>query len=184
MPKNFFPEGSYVYVRDPKLLGTLLSHWDSPFKIARREKGDSLTLEDLTGQLIEFDCAPSRMKLVLRNPVEDDTNTYEIYEILNHRPNKRGEENETEYLIRWRSYSPEYDKWVLFTDFIETGSIDKYHRRQGINEFNERSGIEPETWTNSLGDILGAGKGAQAQPLQRSACPQGKRKKCLSKLLL
>ncbi|OAQ25091.1 hypothetical protein K457DRAFT_1779626, partial [Linnemannia elongata AG-77] len=88
--RNFFPEGSYVYVRDPKLLGALLSHWDSPFKAALRTKGDSLTLEDLTGQLIEFDCAPFRMKLVQRNPVEDDTNTYEMYEILNHRPNKRG----------------------------------------------------------------------------------------------
>lgn len=73
-----------------KLLCALLSHWDSPFKVAPRAKGDSLTLEDLTGQLIESNCAPSRMKLVQRNPVEDDTNTYEIYEILNHRPNKRG----------------------------------------------------------------------------------------------
>ena len=165
----------HVYVRDPRLSGALQPHWDCPFKAVRRTKGGSCTLEDLTGQLIDSDCAPSRMKLVQRDPVEDDTNIFEIQQILNHRPIK-GRENEMEYLVRWKGYSPEYDSWVPFTDFIDTDIIDKYRRRRGINEFNERSGIKPKSSSKSLGRSLGAGKGAQVQPLRRSARQQGRNK--------
>ncbi|KAF9536328.1 hypothetical protein EC957_011527, partial [Mortierella hygrophila] len=98
--------------------------------------------------------------MVQRDPVEDDTNIFEIQQILNHRPIK-GRENEMEYLVRWKGYSPEYDSWVPFTDFIETDIIDKYRRRRGINESNERSGFKPESSSRSLGDNRGAGKSAQ-----------------------
>ena len=170
---NPFPDGSYVYVKDPRLSGSLHSDWDGPFKVVRRTKGGSYTLEDLTGQLIDSDCAPSHMKLVQHEPVENDTNIYEIQQILNHCP--REGRDEMEYLVRWKGYSPEHDSWVPFTDFIETDIIDKYHRWRGINGSNERSGLESESSSRSLGYKPGASKGAQLEPLQRSSHLQGEK---------
>ncbi|KAG0331657.1 hypothetical protein BG005_005754, partial [Podila minutissima] len=56
--------------------------------------------------------------------------------------------------------------WVPFTDFIETDIIDKYHRRRGINVSNERSGLESEASSKSLGFKPSASKGAQLEPLR------------------
>ena len=68
-----------------------------------------------------------------------------------------------EYLVRWKGYSPEHDSWVLFTDFIKTDIIDKYHRWQGINGSNDCSGLESESSSRSLGYKPGASKVAQLE---------------------
>jgi len=44
---NPFPDGSYVYVRDPRISGSLHSDWDGPFKVVHCTKGGSYTFEDL-----------------------------------------------------------------------------------------------------------------------------------------
>jgi hypothetical protein len=171
---NPFPDGSYVMVKDPKYVNMLQPKWDGPFKVVRRTQGGSYVLEDLTGELIESDCAPSRMKLVQREPVEDDSNIYEIQQILNHRPVK-GRENEMEYLVRWKGYSPEHDSWVPFTNFFETAIIEKYRRRRGINESNERSGKTPESSSSASSARLGTDNGAKVQPTRRSSRIRGRK---------
>jgi hypothetical protein len=171
---NPFPDGSYVMVKDPKYVNMLQPKWDGPFKVVRRTQGGSYVLEDLIGELIESDCAPSRMKLAQREPVEDDSNIYEIQQILNHRPVK-GRENEMEYLVRWKGYSPEHDSWVPFTNFIETAIIEKYRRRRGINESNERSGKTPESSSSASSVGLGTDNGAKVQPTRRSSRIRGRK---------
>ena len=98
------------------------------------------------------------MKLVQREPVEDDTNIYEIQQILNHRP--REGRDEMEYLVRWKGYTPEHDSWVPFTDFIQTGLIEKYRRRRGISGLDERSGKKTKSSSKlhhgQSGSVLGS----------------------------
>lgn len=138
--KDPFPVGSYVMTEDPSPSNALLPKWEGPYKVVRRNKGGAYVLEDLTKKLLASNVAPSRMKLVQRDPVEDDSDIFEVQQILAHRPIEGT--NDLEYLVRWKGYSSEHDSWEPFTSFIETTMIEKYRKRRGI-ESDERSGSKP-----------------------------------------
>jgi len=82
------------------------------------------------------------MKLIQRDPVEDDTEVYEVQQILNHQPIEGT--TEMEYLVRWKGYASEHDSWIPFKNFIETTMIEKYRKRRGLSdESDDLSGPQP-----------------------------------------
>jgi transposase InsO family protein len=161
-----FPPGSYVMTEDPSPSNALQPKWEGPYKVVRRNKGGAYVLEDLTKKLLASNVAPSRMKLVQRDPVEMDEDVYTIQQILNHQLNE--ETGETEYLVRWKGYSPDHDSWIPFTNFIETTMIEQYRKRRGIVS-NERSGSQPNRRVSKAPKAAAsAGTGARSMQKQRS----------------
>ncbi|KAG0289508.1 hypothetical protein BGZ98_003803, partial [Dissophora globulifera] len=136
---NPFPDGSYVMTLDPVTSNALLPKWEGPYKVVRRNQGGAYILQDLTGALLSSNCAPSRMKLVKRDAIDDTDDVFEIQQIVDHRPSPEGG-SEMEYLVRWKGYSPEHDSWIPFSNFIETTMIEAYRKRRGIAMSGERSG--------------------------------------------
>jgi transposase InsO family protein len=162
-----FPDGSYVMVEDPSPGGSLLPTWEGPYKVVRRNRGGAYVLEDLTKKLLASNVAPSRMKLVQRDPVEDDKDVYEVQQILNHRPIEGS--NEMEYLVRWKGYSSEHDSWIPFKNFIETTMIEKYRRRRGV-ESDGLSGSQPvQAASKARRSRAGTLRGARVKTTQRSS---------------
>ncbi|KAI8359773.1 hypothetical protein B0O80DRAFT_495269 [Mortierella sp. GBAus27b] len=70
------------------------------------------------------------MKLIQRDPLVDDSNVYEIQQILNHRKAKG--KKEMEYLVSWKGYPSEDNSWVPLSDFTERTMIEEYRKRRGI----------------------------------------------------
>jgi hypothetical protein len=62
-------------------------------------------------------------------------------------------------------------------DFIEKDIIDKYRRRRGINESNERSGIKPKSSFRSLGDNLSDSIGFRFNHCEGLHVQQGRKNK-------
>lgn len=58
--------------------------------------------------------------------MEGDTDTYKSYEIerlLNRRTVKKGRGRATEYLVRWKGYGPEWDRWYNIKDLDNAAEL-------------------------------------------------------------
>ncbi|KAF9102842.1 hypothetical protein BGX27_010844 [Mortierella sp. AM989] len=79
-----FPDGSYVMAIDPRSFDKLQPVYEGPFMVVRRTTGGSYALQDATGALTPRNYAPSQ----LRRAERDDSISYEIEAVLQHRQRK------------------------------------------------------------------------------------------------
>lgn len=162
---NPFPDGSYVMTIDPKLHSALQPRYEGPYKVLRRNQGGAYILEDLTGALLDSTCAPTRMKLIRRDTVEDDADIFTVQQILDDKvvphPDDPSKEGEKQYKVRWKGYSPEHDSWIPFANFIELGMIEKYRRRR----YGEDTTIKLD---NGIGSSPEASTPVQKMPPERA----------------
>src|SRR5690606_33825695 len=91
----------------------------------RRTKGGSYIFQDLTGALLTRDYAPSQMKLIDRDPIEDEK-VFEIEAIIDH----RREGSVVEYLVKWKGYDSSHNTWEPYENFVDPSAIDKYWKRR------------------------------------------------------
>ena len=118
---NEFPDGARVMSVDPIKGDKLAPRYEGPYTVVRRTAGGSYVLKDGTGAHLDRKFAPSQLKLVLDD--FEETETYEIEEILDHR-NLRG--GKVEYLVHWKGYGVKDRTWEPPTSFIERKCIDDY----------------------------------------------------------
>ncbi|KAF9970200.1 hypothetical protein BGZ65_011318, partial [Modicella reniformis] len=85
---NPFPDGSFVMTEDTSPSNALTPRWEGPYKVVRRNRGGAFTLEDSTKKQLPSNAAPSRMKMISRDPVINDNDVYEVEEILFRVPTK------------------------------------------------------------------------------------------------
>jgi len=129
-----FPDGSFVMAVDPTSSSKLQPVYEGPFLVVRRTTGGSYVLQDSTGALTSRNYAPSQLKLVDREPI--DERSYEIEAVLNHRETVDGP---PEYLVRWKGYDSAWDEWVPFANFDDIECINDYIRRRGTTQNHSSS---------------------------------------------
>jgi hypothetical protein len=121
---NEFPEGARVMTLDPIKGSKLTPRYEGPYTVARRTTHGAYELRDSTGELLGRHYAPSQLKLVLDD--FDDTETYEVKEILEHKIDEHDPENIL-YLVKWKQFpDPKWDTWEPESSFIERQCIKQY----------------------------------------------------------
>ena len=102
---------------------------EGPFKVIRRTKGGSYELEDLEGQRLPRNYKPSAL-IPINDFKPSKEPSYEVEKVIGHH---YGNNNETEYKVRWKGYSSHHDTWEPFDNFDSVKAIDEYWLRLGDN---------------------------------------------------
>ncbi|KAH9271221.1 hypothetical protein BASA83_006541 [Batrachochytrium salamandrivorans] len=89
--------------------------------VLRRTKGGSYEILDSDNTLFPRNVAPSMMKLIQRNTI-DDQDTYVVDKILKH----KGPATKRSYFVKWKHYDSSYNSWVKASDFIDPSVINSY----------------------------------------------------------
>ncbi|KAF9367099.1 hypothetical protein BGX21_007833, partial [Mortierella sp. AD011] len=82
--QNEFPDGAMVMTLDPIKGSKLAPRYEGPYTVVKRTSHGSYILKDGTGDTLKRHYAPSQLKLVLDD--FEDTSTYEVEKIVDHRP--------------------------------------------------------------------------------------------------
>ncbi|KAG2199290.1 hypothetical protein INT46_005790 [Mucor plumbeus] len=143
---NDYPSGTYVMVRIPTLKGSLMPSYEGPYTVIRKTKGGSYVLQNETGVLMSRDYAPKELKVVSKDNVEDDSETYEIEDILDH----KGTGNNIEYKIRWKGYSHEHDSWLKPEMIAHESTIQQYWRRRLGKDYKPYKNSKPLSFSDTL----------------------------------
>jgi hypothetical protein len=116
---NEFPDGAKVMSLDPIKGDKLSPRYEGPYTVVQRTTGGSYVLRDGTGELLQRKFAPSQLKLVLDD--FEDTVTYEVEKILDHR-DVPGEG--VEYHVKWKGFKEL--TWEPQKNFVERRCIADY----------------------------------------------------------
>jgi hypothetical protein len=120
---NEYPDGAKVMTLDPLKGDKLTPRYEGPYTVVQRTSTGAYVLKDGTGEILGRNYAPSQLKLVLDD--FDDTETYEVEAIVDHRPS-RVTPHASEYLVKWKGYSSDKNTWEPEEHFIERRCIAEY----------------------------------------------------------
>jgi hypothetical protein len=120
---NEYPDGAKVMTLDPLKGDKLTPRYEGPYTVVQRTSTGAYTLKDGTGEILGRNYAPSQLKLVLDD--FDDTETYEVEAIVDHRPS-RVTPHVTEYFVKWKGFSSDKNTWEPEEHFIERRCIADY----------------------------------------------------------
>ncbi|KAF9148482.1 hypothetical protein DFQ26_002333, partial [Actinomortierella ambigua] len=109
-----FPPGSWVIEVDNVSTGTLDPKYEGPFKVVRQTERGAYVLRDSTGELLPRDYAPSQLKSVTKDDVEEGR-LYEVESVLADKFDDTLKKQV--YLVRWKGYSSKADRWIPYENF-------------------------------------------------------------------
>ena len=70
---------------------------------------------------------PSNPPLVFVEGNTDKVKSFEVERLLNKRQVRKGKSRAVEYLVRWKSYGPEWDRWYNVKKFDNAAAfVDNY----------------------------------------------------------
>ncbi|KAF9995639.1 hypothetical protein BGZ80_007460, partial [Entomortierella chlamydospora] len=141
---NEFPDGTMVMTLDPIKGNKLSPRYEGPYMVIKRTSHGSYILKDGTGEVLKRHYAPSQLKLVLDD--FEDTSTYEVERIVNHRPS-RVTPNTVEYSVKWKNYPSSKNTWEPEEHFIERQCIADYwaeHHAKQINTSHNSAATSPK----------------------------------------
>ena len=121
-----FPIGSLVMVVNNTKANKLESSYEGPYKVLRRHKGGSYTLQDAAGVLLSKGVSPNQMKLISG----DIDNISRVESIVDHKETKNG----ILYRVRWEGYSEADDTWEPKDSFHDPSTISDYYSRRFASE--------------------------------------------------
>lgn len=81
-----FPDEAWVRTLDPIKGNKLSPRYEGPYTVVGRTAHGTYELRDRTGQMLHRNHAPSQLKLLLDD--FDETETYEVKEISDHKPDQ------------------------------------------------------------------------------------------------
>jgi hypothetical protein len=150
-----FKSDSYVMIKVPGKTTQLAPSYAGPYKVVRQHKGGSYLLRDETGVLMPRDYAPYELKEVSKEElIQGDSNTetsYEVEAIIDH----RGNEDQHEYLVRWKNYSSDWDQWLKPEKFNDTEVIRKYWKRMGVAYKPKKGNVITNAPTSAINNNVG-----------------------------
>lgn len=123
-----FPEGAMVVTKVDTGAQGLRPRYEGPYKVVRRTTGGTYVLAEGDGTLLRRNYSPNQLKMI-QLPMEDLPQTYEVEAILDDRKTDQGEQ---EYLVKWRGYSSEHNTWEPVDHFQDLEIIAKYHENQRV----------------------------------------------------
>ena len=77
---------------------------------------------------------PSALKLISSDPIFDSS-SFEVEAIMDHRYTEHG----TEYLVRWKRYTKEYDTWEPTSEFDDEATISSYWKKRNGSDIQPAS---------------------------------------------
>jgi transposase InsO family protein len=116
-----FPIGGFVMIKDPFSKSKTDPPFIGPFKVLRRTRGGSYHLLDTDNNMFPRATAPSQMKLVRKNPIDDEA-SYIVDQILAH----RGSSQKRQYFVKWKHFDSSFNSWVDASDFDDLEIINRY----------------------------------------------------------
>lgn len=127
-----FKPDSYVMVRIETKNAQLMPSYTGPYLVVCQSRNGGYVLRDETGVLMPRDYPASELKAVSRDELVELTGSskeksYEVEAVIDH----RGEGKTTEYLVRWKNYSSDWDDWLTINDFNDHEIVRKYWSRLG-----------------------------------------------------
>ena len=131
LPRNAFPVGSSVMIKDPVFLskhsriGKRDAPYIGPYIVVRRDRNGNFILKDMDEVQLDRHVPPDQMKPLSSDSAAavDDIQTVEL--VINH----RGEPGQFEYLVKWKKLPVEESSWVPAHDFLDTQCIRDYWTR-------------------------------------------------------
>ncbi|KAF9895815.1 hypothetical protein BX616_008766 [Lobosporangium transversale] len=143
---NEFPDGAKVMTLDPIRGNKLTPRYEGPYTVVNKSSHGSYILKDGTGAILARHYAPSQLKLVLDD--FEDTDTYEVETIIDHRQNASSP-HEYEYLVKWKNYPHDLNTWEPEEHFIERQCITEYWANHHASKIVNASPKRPH---NSLSE--------------------------------
>jgi hypothetical protein len=127
-----FKPDSYVMIRIETKNAQLMPSYTGPYLVVCQSRNGGYVLRDETGVLMPRDYPASELKAVSRDELveltgSDKEKSYEVEAVIDH----RGEGKTTEYLVRWKNYSSDWDDWLTINDFNDHEIVRKYWSRLG-----------------------------------------------------
>jgi hypothetical protein len=141
-----FPDGSYVMMKNLRRHNKLGQRYHGPYRVLRRTQGGSYVLLDQQGCLLPRNVAPSHLKLVSYETVQNaldagDSTIAPAEAIVLH----RGRPGQREYKVRWAGYGDEDDTWEEASN-LDQALIRKYWERVQHDEtLSSLIGLDQET---------------------------------------
>jgi transposase InsO family protein len=152
-----FPDGSYVMVKNPRRENKMGQRYLGPYRVLRRTQGGSYVLLDEAGQLLPRNVAPSHLKLVSYESIQNaldagDVSVAPAEAIVLH----RGTPGHREFKVRWAGCDADEDTWEVAAN-LDQRLIRKYWDRvqseevmstlagsQGDNNEQEPNTVTPD----------------------------------------
>jgi hypothetical protein len=128
--------GTRVYAIDKTRESKWQPKYEGPFTIVKRNQGGAYELKDATDKLLKRKFPMEQLKVIPDNVLleENEDLHYEVEEILDY----RRENNNDEYLIKWKYY--EDPDWIKFSDLDDIDMVNKFWKERGkLNKIKSKS---------------------------------------------
>ena len=104
--------------------------WLGPYSIAKVHDSGTYSLKDRTNSLMKTRVSQKHIKLVKSKLNENETQSFEIGAILDH----RGKGSKREYFVSWKGYPESENSWIPLENFDTMDLVDAYHRAPTLVE--------------------------------------------------
>jgi len=137
------PNGTPVLIKNDGRIGKLEPRYRGHYYIHSQTENGNYKLKDITGEIVKDSFPVNKLKPFLEE--NQSENHFEIEKILD----KRKENNEIQYLVKWKSFSSDHNEWVLESQFSDF---------KKINEFNNSFYPKDDQQTTPLEVAASTGK--------------------------
>ena len=135
------PNGTPVLIKNDGRIGKLEPRYRGHYYIHSQTENGNYKLKDITGEIVKDSFPVNKLKPFLEDSPSE--NHYEIEKILE----KRKENDETQYLVKWKSFSSDHNEWVPESQFSDFRKINEFNNSFYPKDDQQTTPLEPSTST-------------------------------------